>query len=614
MLNDEILEKLTERLVKRIEETNLYAIKKIGNNIGKFKTVNERDIQVLANTLKYGGSYEKIVEKISKMTDLNRRDIEKIFEEVAKTNQNFSKQFYDYKNVDYIPYAENYALQNQVKALANVTANTFVNMCNTSNLGWGMQDEFGNVVFRGLKEAYYEAIDKAVLSIYQGKDTFDNQMYKTLKDLGGSGLRTISPKTYTKKIKMKDGTIREVERHYSNRLDTSVRMNMMGALRDMSIELQKQFGEEYGSDGVEVTVHEYPAPDHAEVQGKQFSNEEFEKFQNDQDSVSYDGVLFPAVVDETGHDRRSIGQYNCYHYVFSILLGISTPAYSNEELNQIKERNENGVEIDGKKYTMYEATQLQRKLESAIREQKDIQVMANASGNEKLIRESQTKLVQLKDKYNQISKQSGLSVKKDRLRVSGYQKVKVTKPTEYKTADNRILNKLTNNTNKVLETMDKETFKSLLGYTRTNYLDINSLLLGKTDLVDPRSSWGIKIKEDINRIDKLFDNTAIGENLKLFKGTSANYYSKYEVGDIIDNKIFMSTSTSQNIANEFVRKHNNGILIQINAKKNVRGLYMGDLIGDLNEKEIILHRKVNYRVIHKTNEKIILEAIDDTRR
>ena len=47
---------------------------------------------------------------------------------------------------------------------------------------------------------------------------------------------------------------------------------------------------------------------------------EFEKFQEDEDAVSYDGVKFPAISEETKHDRRAIGQYNCYHYTFSIIL------------------------------------------------------------------------------------------------------------------------------------------------------------------------------------------------------------------------------------------------------------------------------------------------------
>lgn len=70
-------------------------------------------------------------------------------------------------------------------------------------------------------------------------------------------------------------------------------------------------------------------------------------------------------------------------------------------------------------------TQLQRKLELNIRKQKDIQILAKASGDKELIEESQKKITQLTHKYNELCNVSGLLPKKQRMTVSGYRRVKV---------------------------------------------------------------------------------------------------------------------------------------------------------------------------------------------
>lgn len=419
MLSDEVVDRVVERLVNRIEQGNEYVLKKIGESVKKVGTFTNTSKEELEQILKYGGEYEKIVKELAKVTELNVADIKKIFREIAKNDDQFAEQFYKYRNKKHIPFDENKVLQRQVDALAEITAKEYINLSKTTALGFGWQDVKGNIKFKGLKETYYDIIDEAILNISQGKETFDEVMYKRLKQIGESGVRVIYPTTYIDK--------NGIERHYTRRLDSAVRMNVKDGIRMLHNETQRQFGEEFDSDGVEVTVHLNPAPDHEQVQGKQFSNEEFDKFQNDEDCYSYDGTFFPAESDETGHDRRSIGQYNCNHDVFAIVLGVNQPQYTNEELQEIIDENEKGFELDGKKYTKYEGTQLQRQIETKVREWKEQQILGRASGNEELIQESQTKIRQLTEKYRQLSKASGLPTKMKRMRISGYKRVAVKK-------------------------------------------------------------------------------------------------------------------------------------------------------------------------------------------
>ena len=410
MLNEEVINKVSERLVNRIEQGNEYVLNKIGESVKKIGTLKNTDVHDLEQILKYGGSYEDIVRKLAKITKLNVKDIKKIFEEVAKSDYEFAEKFYKYRNVKYIPFDENTVLKNQVNALATETAKEFFKLTNRKVLGFGIVDKkTGKVKFKGLKRAYYDLIDEGILNISQGKETFNNIMYKRLKELGESGLKVI------------------YESGATRRLDSAVRMNIKDGVRMLHQEVQKQIGKEFDADGVEITVHLNPAPDHMYVQGRQFTNDEFEKFQNDKDSVSYDGIEFPAESEETGRDRRSIGEYNCYHDIYSIVLGVNEPQYTNEELQEIINQNEEGFDFEGKRYTMYEGTQLQRQIETKIRESKEQQILGRSSGIEELAQESQKKINLLTKKYNKLNKISGLQPRTNRMRISGYKRIAIKK-------------------------------------------------------------------------------------------------------------------------------------------------------------------------------------------
>ena len=393
MLNDQVIEQLTEEIIRRIERVNTFTLKKIGEVLAEIGDIPPSRAYDLAMILKYGGDYDKIVKELAKITNLNEKEILEIFEKVAKKNLAFVQQFYEYRGMNYIPYEKNIALQEQVRAIAKITQDTYRNLSNT--LGF-VKTKNGKKVFTPLAQAYQEAIDDSVTALIQGKEAFNSAMTKAVRELSASGIKTI-----------------EWESGYHRRLDSSVRMNLRGALRDFSMTLQQQFGEEFGADGVEISVHENPAPDHAEVQGHQFSNEEFDKFQNNQDSRDYKGKLFTA--EYHGHDRRSIGQLNCYHYIFNVVLGVSKPLYTDSKLKEINDKNNKGFEMDGKHYTNYQGLQMQRKLETAIRKQKDRQIMAKASKNEEEELLATQKLTYLTNKYFELCKKSGLKSKVERL-------------------------------------------------------------------------------------------------------------------------------------------------------------------------------------------------------
>lgn len=405
MISEEQIELLVERLVNRIEEANTYFLMKMGSSIKKIRNLTPSQAQELVQILKYGGNYEDIIREIAKYTDLNIKDIDDIFSNYAKKDQLFYEKFYKYRNIPFVPFEQNEALKRQTEALANIVKNEMYNFTRANVLGYTIRDINGRVQFMGLRETYNRVLDEALVNVGTGKETFDSAMTRILKDIGGSGLKTI-----------------EYASGRSMRLDSAVRMHLKGRLRELHNENQKLFGAEFGADGYEISVHSNPAIDHEQVQGRQFSIAEYDRLNSGLEAFDYKGNKY--TLDHDGKNGfRPISELNCYHYIFSIVLGVSEPEYSDKQLKEIIDSNNKGFEFEGKHFSNYEGTQLQRSIERAIREQKDTQILAKASGNSELVGESQLKITQLTHKYNELSKISGLPTKAQRLRVSGYRRV-----------------------------------------------------------------------------------------------------------------------------------------------------------------------------------------------
>lgn len=396
-MNNELSDELViTRLIDRVESGNTFILKQIGKTIKEIGQLKPTDLYKLEQMIKYGARYDTIIERLSKITKLNIKEIDEIFEAYAKRDYKFAEKFYKYRNIDYVPFNQMTALKNEVEALSLMTKGTYMNLANTSVLGFWLNDRFYNI-----QEAYRYAVDQAILSISQGKDTFQHQMYSLLKEFGDSGIRTIDYASGT-----------------SRRLDSALKMNLREGIRELHNTTQEVLGKEFEADGVEITVHEYPAPDHAMLQGRQFSYQEYENLQNNLPATDYKGITYT-------HEHRPISQLNCYHNVFSIVLGVSKPQYTNDELEQIEKRNEKGFEYDGKHYSMYEGTQLMRRIETEIRKQKDNQILGREADNKELIETSQYKITQLTNRYKEVINASGLKSQLKRARVVGYKRVKI---------------------------------------------------------------------------------------------------------------------------------------------------------------------------------------------
>ena len=225
-----------------------------------------------------------------------------------------------------------------------------------------------------------------------------------------SAIRRVVRKAAEEKI----GVI-QFDTGYRRRVDSQVRMNVLEGIRQLSMGVNQQVGKEFGANGVEISVHGLCAEDHIGIQGKQFSLN---------GDVTVKGRFYRDYNRMNNALKRPIGTLNCKHYLLYILLGVSSPVYSEKELEEMNQSSRELIEIDGKTKTRYEWSQEQRRIETEIRRQKDTAVLAAGMGDMPLRREAQATINELRDKYDKISAHASIDPRYERMSVSGFHRVK----------------------------------------------------------------------------------------------------------------------------------------------------------------------------------------------
>lgn len=390
MQDNEQLDKILDLFYERFNKYNTKVLQKLGNAIKQFDGVTPSQAHEIAQELKYGFELNKLLNELSELSGKSVEDISKLFDEVAKENVEFSEVYFKAKNQEYVSYEDNMQLQDYVTSIKKQTDGLFTNLANSNNVGFVLKDDQGNMAYKPIADVYNDLIDEAVFNVSSGVTDYQSAMRSTIRQLADSGV-----KVHEEKLLYDSG--------YNRRIDSAVRQDILTGIRQINLDIQREVGERFGADGVEISAHFPCAEDHLDIQGKQYTEEEFEKLNSELD--------------------RPIGEYNCRHFVFSIVMGVSEPSFTKKQLRQYRNESLEKVTYKGKTYTKYEATQVQRQLETAIRKQKDRQIIAKASGDKTEIGLAQQKITQLTTEYNNFSKAVGLDVYKNRLTVSGYKRV-----------------------------------------------------------------------------------------------------------------------------------------------------------------------------------------------
>ena len=393
IMNDEKrLDAVLERFYNRFNKYNTKVLKTLGEAIKQFDDLTPSEAHKLAQELRYSTEIDQLLNELSRLSGKSMQEIDELLDKVAKENVGFAEAYYEVKGKEFVPYEENKPLQRYVETIKKETKGTFKALSKSKQIGFTLRLPNGELAYKPLKDTFNDLLDEAVYNVSSGVSDYQSAMRSTIRQLADSGV-----KIHEEKVGYASG--------YNRRIDSTVRQNVLTGVRMVNIGIQERVGEELGSDGVEISAHSPCADDHLPYQGRQFSKKEFEKINSSLD--------------------RPIGDrgYNCRHFIFSVILGVNKPSYTNKQLKGFREDSLREVEYEGKKYTAYEATQVQRKLETEIRKQKDRQIIARSSGDKTEIANAQRKISQLTSKYNDFSKKAGLDTYKNRLTVSGYKRV-----------------------------------------------------------------------------------------------------------------------------------------------------------------------------------------------
>lgn len=399
MLSENAIENLVQPIIDRQEQINIYVIDKIAKrlrDVGELRPSDINKMKILANM---GADIQEMNKEIARLSNKQIIDIKRAIKVVAVESYKDTKPFYNYRHKSYIPFSKNAKLQKIVNAVGNRTAKSYVNLSNSKATGFLISDSKNpqHLKFKTIDKTYQQVIDKAIQAAQSGVVDTRTAINNAVKELLNSGVRRMY-----------------WDSGYTQRLDTAVRRNVLEGIRAINQEIQDETGRQFKADGKELSAHPNSAPDHEPFQGHIFTNKEWDKLQSSEDFTDIEGNHFAGV-------QRVIGMWNCYHVAYSIIIGAKPRRYTQEQLNKLISDNKQGRTLeDGKHLSMYECTQMQRKLETRIRYAKEEQIVMRTLNNKEGARLARAKVVQLTNEYQIFSKNCGLPIKKDRISIPNY--------------------------------------------------------------------------------------------------------------------------------------------------------------------------------------------------
>ena len=375
MLTADQIDVLGEKARQLISPVTEFLIEDIAKRIAQAGQLTGTAAYQAWRLQQLGVSQRQLKKELRKRLKVSHRELRKLMNQAGEAGYDYDIRKHPY--VQAVPFRENQALQQIVSAAVQLADENLSNI--TQTLGFVGPDGKS----RELTKAYQNACDFAFQKVATGAQDYASAIREATRNLSDRGIVSI-----------------DYESGVSTSLEAAVRRNVMGGIGLMQEKISQQNHDDFGCDGWEISAHAASAPDHEPIQGKQYSDEAYEKLNN-------------SLV-------RRIGTLNCGHAAFPIILGVDTPQYTPEELAKLRQDNEIGIDYNGRHYTMYEATQRQRRLEASIRKQKRRILIAEATGDKESLQQSQIKYQVLNQEYKRFSKAAGLRLQHERMEMPGF--------------------------------------------------------------------------------------------------------------------------------------------------------------------------------------------------
>lgn len=389
--DETLLDEYADVIFQRLEDFNDYTLEVIGRHIKEIGSLSAYDQQALKNMADISGDMKKITAKLAEITKMNIEDIEKIYTQVVSDGLNTYKPLYDFKGIKFTPFQNNEIAKRLVRQFAMITDGEMINLTRTKALGFDklgiVGGKVGVVGSYSLSEGLERVLGEAVTAVKAGTTDFHTAMRKTIGELGGSGVKVIYGSGVNRSI------------------SAAVRQNVLWGVKK-SIDLyDDELAKELELDGFEVDAHPGCRPTHEFMQGKMYAIGK---------GKTVNGTYYPSG-DEA---LKALSDYGCLHYKTGVLLGVSSPRYTKEELEKIQAETKEIIEFDGKKHTLYEWKQVQRRMERQTRNEMSVSKLYKASGDNIAAKQHKERAMAYLNKYDGLVKGvPGLEDRRDRMRV-----------------------------------------------------------------------------------------------------------------------------------------------------------------------------------------------------
>lgn len=396
-----LLDALPEELAELFRALELVLLDEICSQLNAADELNEVTVQAIRALRSRGIDLKEIEKAILETSGIRKTKLDKLLDDVVERNQKYYTELID---LAHITQPETLVDAAEVAAIRAQTLDTFRNL--TASMGFLV--DAGRTMLPPAK-AYQWALDNATMQIQSGAINYNQAIKTAVKQLADSGLKVV-----------------DYESGHRDQIDVAARRAVMTGVSQICAKYTEQSAEYLETPYFEVSAHsgarDKPGPSpwssHKEWQGRVYSVQS--------------GDIYPSIYEVCGLGAvDGLEGANCRHRRFPWVEGVSERTYTDEQLEHIDDGL--GCTYDGKTYTAYEATQMQRRVEREIRKLKREKAAYKAAG----LHEDETavsiRLRRLNSKYKAFSAAAGLPEQPERM------KVLHTKPKAYEPPTNRLI-------------------------------------------------------------------------------------------------------------------------------------------------------------------------------
>ena len=368
------LEKLFRGLEKRIMRDIIRRLKAAG------EITRSADWQIYRSA-ELGKTIDEIKKEIAETLDGGDEEVNRLFDEAAKTSWARDKKLYKSVGQTPIAYKDNETLKQLVAAVKKQTSDELRNI--TGTLGVATANK-GRIKTVSLTEYFTDTLDNAALDISSGAFDYNTVLKRTVTELVNSGIRTINYDSVSK-------------RPTTARVDVAARRAVMTGVNQLTAKISEDNAKTLGTDMYEVSAHSCCRPEHVEWQGGWYTMAQLKS------------VCGYGKVD-------GLKGANCGHDFDAVIPGVSEPSYTPEELQKMRAEESKKHEYNGKEYTKYEASQRQRRLERTIAARRHaVDLLEEGGADEQTIQTAKASFQAVSQEYTRFSKAMGLPQQRERV-------------------------------------------------------------------------------------------------------------------------------------------------------------------------------------------------------